>query len=189
MGYYGMRLNREGRKICTIVLPWGMYEYNVLPMGIVVATDISQSRLSQTFQHLDYALVYLDDLAIIGKSSFTAHLLQIRTVLTSLREKGMQVNPLKSFWAKPEINHLGFNLSRRGIKPDSNKIKKILAIKAPSNKKQLRRFIGILNYYKDMCIHRAHILQPIISMTFVDMKANLLSTNKSSRHPSSTFKI
>ena len=77
----------------------------------------------------------------------------------------MQVNLLKSFWAKPEINYLGFNLSRRGIKPDPNKIKQILAIDPPSNKNQLRRFIGILNYYKDVCRHRAYILHPLTSMT------------------------
>ena len=47
MGYYAMEMDEESNKICTMVLPWGFYQYNMLLMGILVATDIFQARLGE----------------------------------------------------------------------------------------------------------------------------------------------
>ena len=33
MGYYHMKLSENIKKLCGIVLPWGTYKYNMLPMG------------------------------------------------------------------------------------------------------------------------------------------------------------
>ena len=74
----------------------------------------------------------------------------LRKVLTRLGDAGLQVNPLKCFWVKNEVDYLGFIITTEGIKPQPKKIAKILAIKRPKNKRQLRRFVGMINYYKDM---------------------------------------
>jgi hypothetical protein len=34
MGYYTIRLHLDSQKICTIVIPFGKYQYLRLPMGI-----------------------------------------------------------------------------------------------------------------------------------------------------------
>ena len=34
MGYYHIELNPDAKKLCTIVMPWGKYEYQRLPMGL-----------------------------------------------------------------------------------------------------------------------------------------------------------
>ena len=41
-------------------------------------------------------------------------------------------------------------------------IKNIIAV--PTTKKQLRSFIGLINYYRDMWLHRCEILTPLSSM-------------------------
>jgi hypothetical protein len=42
MGYYSMPLNEEAKRLCIISLPWGLYQYQVLPQGVKPATDIFQ---------------------------------------------------------------------------------------------------------------------------------------------------
>jgi hypothetical protein len=44
MGYYHIELSPESRKLCTIVLPWGKYEYQKLPMGLCNSPDVFKRR-------------------------------------------------------------------------------------------------------------------------------------------------
>jgi len=44
MGYYHIELNPASRQLCTIVLPWGKYEYQRLPMGLCNSPDIFKRR-------------------------------------------------------------------------------------------------------------------------------------------------
>ena len=34
MGYYHIELTPDAKRLCTIVLPWGKYKYQILPMGL-----------------------------------------------------------------------------------------------------------------------------------------------------------
>jgi hypothetical protein len=49
-----------------------------------------------------------------------------------------------------EIEYLGYILTRDGIKPQSNKVQAILTIKLPTGVKQLRHFLGMVQYYHDL---------------------------------------
>ena len=40
MGYYHIGLSPGSKKICTIVLPWGKYEYQKIHMGVCNIPDI-----------------------------------------------------------------------------------------------------------------------------------------------------
>jgi hypothetical protein len=65
-----------------------------------------------------------------------------------------------------QIEYLGYWITRQGIQPIQNKIEAILNIKAPKTKKaqQLRQFIGIVNYYRDMWFRRCELLALLTSL-------------------------
>ena len=75
------------------------------------------------------------------------------------------MNAEKSFFAKDKLEYLGFKITRNGIMPLPDKVQAIKNIAVPTTKKQLRSFIGIINYYRDMWIHRSEVLAPLTSMT------------------------
>ena len=58
------------------------------------------------------------------------------------------------------------------MKPLPDKVKAILALDTPRNRKELRSFIGIVNYYRDMWIRRSHVLAPLASLTSTKAKWN-----------------
>ena len=41
---------------------------------------------------------------------------------------------------------------------------------APKTRKELRRFISMVNYYQDMWIHRSDILAPLTALTSKDVQ-------------------
>ena len=116
-----MTLSKYTRKICTIVTPRGLYEYLSKPMGIVMISDLFQTRLARLFAHLSHMLVYIDDIAIIGYRTFDNYLKGIKQVLDILCNSGMQVNTAEY---TDEIVYHGFILITYGVKPHSKTIKK-----------------------------------------------------------------
>jgi hypothetical protein len=42
MGYYHIPLDLDAQKLCTIILPWGKYQYKRLPIGVKTSPDIFQ---------------------------------------------------------------------------------------------------------------------------------------------------
>ena len=130
-------------------------------MGVACAPDIFQGKMSQLMQELEYVKTYLDDLLVITNSTYEDHLEKLEVVLDKLRKAGLRVNIAKSNFCAEEIEYLGYVLTREGIKPQPEKVRAILAIKEPSNVKQLRTFLGMVQYYRDITEKRSHLLAPL----------------------------
>ena len=170
MGYYHIELCPESKRLCTIVLPWGKYEYQKLPMGLCNSPDIFQEKMNELFAGFEYVRTYIDDLLIISNNSYDDHLNKLDTVLNKLQKSGFKVNAEKSFFCQSELEYLGFKITREGIMPLPDKVQAIKNISVPKTKKQLRSFIGIINYYRDMWKHRSDILTPLSGMTSKEAK-------------------
>jgi hypothetical protein len=107
---------------------------------------------------------------ISTESGFEQHLEKLEQVLNRLSEAGLKINAVKSFFGRTELEYLGYNISREGIRPSQKKVKAILNIATPKNRKQLRGFIGMVNYYRDMWPQRSHLLAPLSAMTSSKVK-------------------
>ncbi len=164
MGYYHLRLDPATSDICTIVFPWGIYRYKRLPMGVACSPDIFQAKMNGLFADLEWVLAYIDDLLVLTTDSFEDHLEKLDTVLQRLRDAGLQVNAAKSNFAAKEIEYLGYTLSREGISPQKSKVAAILALEPPTNVKQLRRVLGIVQYYRDLWARRTDLLAPLTDL-------------------------
>jgi len=116
-------------------------------------------------EDLEFVRAYIDDLLIITSGTYEDHLENLSSVFTRLQNAGLKVNIRKSFFAQEELEYLGYWITRDGIQPMANKVHAITNIAAPKTKKELRRFIGLVNYYRDMWIRRSHVLAPLASLT------------------------
>jgi ribosome-interacting GTPase 1 len=132
MGYYHIELNPDSKKYCTIVMPFGKYEYQRIPMGLCNLPDIFQEKMSELMEGLDFVRTYIDDLLVITKESFDDHLEKLDLVLQRLEDTGLKVNGNKSFFACTELEYLGYWITRNhGIKPLPDKVKVIMQIAEP----------------------------------------------------------
>ena len=125
MGYYHIELDTISQKLCTIVLPWGKYQYQKLPMGLCNSPDIFQEKMNELFVGLDNVRAYIDDLLILSTKSFDKHLEDLDKVFYRLKQAGLKVNAKKSFFAKSELEYLGFWITRQGIMPLPKKVQAI----------------------------------------------------------------
>jgi Reverse transcriptase (RNA-dependent DNA polymerase) len=152
MGYYHIELSPDAKKLCTIVLPFVKFEYQQLPMGLCNSPDTFQEKMSNLMCELENVRAYIDDLLVTTKGSFEDHLDKLQAVLIRLQRAGLKVNANKSFSAREGLEYLGYWISREGVQPLTAKVEAIQRIAPPTNKRELRRFIGLVNYYRDMWI-------------------------------------
>eukprot|EP00804_Cyclotella_cryptica_P011146 CCRYP_020840-RA/>CCRYP_020840-RA protein AED:0.15 eAED:0.28 QI:0/0/0/1/0/0/3/0/289 len=138
MGYYTIRSDPDASKICTIIFQWGKYSYLRLPMGVACSPELMAT--------LEFILTYLDDLLCISKDA------------------GLTVNASKSSFCAVETEYLGYVLSRDGIKPQPKKVQAILALTPPQNVKQLLRFLGMVQYYRDIWERCREILASLTNL-------------------------
>ena len=164
MGYYTIRLDPTASRICTIVLPWGKYSYQRLPMGVAGSPDIFQSKMADLMRTLEFVRVYLDDLLVISRETFADHLEKLQAVLQLLSDAGLKCNAAKSTFCASEIEYLGYMLTREGIRPQKEKVQAILALKPPTGVKSLRSFLGIVQYYRDLWEKRSDMLAPLTDL-------------------------
>ena len=83
---------------------------------------------------------------------------------------GLKINFNKSNFATDSLDYLGYHITRTGITPIPKKIEAIRAIKTPKTRKQLRSFLGMINFYRDMWSQRASLLAPLSALTSVNVK-------------------
>ncbi len=112
-------------------------------------------------ESLEFVRAYLDDLLCISKLSLEDHLDKLEVILWRLWDTGLKVNAAKSTFCALEIEYLGYGLTRDGIKPQSNKVQAILAIKPPTGVRQLQHYLGMVQYYRDLWARRSKMLAPL----------------------------
>ena len=165
MGYYHVPLDDASKELCTTILPWGKYQYQVLPMGIKNAPDIFQEIMSNMMGDLEFTSTYIDDILIVSDGTFEDHLKKVKQVLDRLQKANFRANVRKCYWGESSIEYLGYQISRQGIQPQPKKVEAIQRLKEPKNVRQLRHFLGMVNYYRDMWQRRSHILAPLTKLT------------------------
>ena len=133
-------------------------------MGLKTAPDIFQEIMVNLLGDLPYVQVYIDDVLILTDGSYADHLRKVRTVLDRLEKANFRARVNKCMFASQETEYLGYYLTRQGIIPQPKKVEAILRLVAPTSKRQLRRFLGMVNYYRDMWQKRSHILAPLTKL-------------------------
>jgi Reverse transcriptase (RNA-dependent DNA polymerase) len=134
MVYYHISLTTFSKSLCTIVLRYGKYEYQRLPIGCCNSPDIFQEQMSPLIEDLEFCRAYIDDLVVLSKGSWELHLHNLETILhRCLQRKGLKVNANKSSFAAQEVEYLGYWITRNGIQTLAKKVQAILAIDVPKH--------------------------------------------------------
>ena len=119
-------------------------------MGLCNCPDIFQEKMSELFIGLDTVRVYIDDLLHVTKGSWTEHLSILEEMVTRLKKAGLKINARKSCFGAHKFDYLCYHVTHEGVMPIPKKVEAIQALAVPKTRKQLRQFIGMINFYRYM---------------------------------------
>ena len=146
-GLNQIKMAEEDREKTTFVTPWGTFCYKVMPFGLKNAGATYQRAMVALFHDMMHqeVEVYVDD--ILAKSKIEEDHVQIlRKLFERLRKYQLKLNPAKCSFGVKTGKLLGFIVSNRGIEIDPDKVKAIQEMPAPKTEKEVRSFLGRLNY-------------------------------------------
>lgn len=163
--YWQIPLREEDRQFTAFLHKGISYQFCRLPFGL----QSSSSSFIRCLNHIlgpataEFAVSYVDDI-LIASNSFSEHMRHIDIILQRLANAGMTVRWSKSKCLRKEVPYLGYILSQGGIQVDNEKIRPITEYPIPQNVKQLRRYLGMCNYYKRFCDMYSHVTSPLLTL-------------------------
>ncbi|XP_060112868.1 uncharacterized protein LOC132585122, partial [Heteronotia binoei] len=130
---------------------YGQYEHLVMPFGLTNAPAVFQRFMNDIFRDLldRFAIIYLDDILIYSRNP-AQHAEHVRQVLQRLRAHGLYAKLEKCDFDLRSVEFLGHIVSPQGILMDPKKVEAVLTWQAPQNRKDLQRFLGFANYYRQV---------------------------------------
>ena len=157
-------MHSEDIEKTAFVTPYGLYEFKVMPFGLKTAPATFQRMMDRLLGDLDRVMIYLDDILIYA-SSIEQMISVMEEVFARLQGANLKLKASKCHVGMTSVNYLGFVVSEKGIEVDTQKVSKIHRMEAPSNVREVRRFLGMASYYRNFIRQYAKIADPLTSMT------------------------
>lgn len=150
-GFWHVVLDEPSSKLTTFWTPFGRYRWTRLPFGIAPAPEIFQIKLQEVIQGLKGVECIADDLLIFGvgdtlEEALANHNECLERLLIRLEQHNVKLNRSKLKLCERSVKFYGHVLTDEGLKPDEDKVIAIRDYPTPINRKEVHRFIGMVNY-------------------------------------------
>ncbi|KAG8503668.1 hypothetical protein CXB51_001660 [Gossypium anomalum] len=146
-GYNQIKMHSEDMEKTTFITLWGTFCYKVMPFGLKNAGATYQRAMVTLFHDIMHREieVYIDDMIAKSRTE-EEHVRVLRKLFLRLRKFQLKLNPSKCTFGARSGKLLGFIVSEKGIKVDPDKVKAIQELPPPRTQKEVRGFLGRLNY-------------------------------------------
>ncbi|UYV70501.1 K02A2.6-like [Cordylochernes scorpioides] len=139
-GFWQIPLSSESSALTTFITPFGRFRFKRLPFGISSAPEIFQKRMGQILEGLEGTLCHMDDIMVYGSCQ-------------EEHDKILETLQLLSF--------LGHQIGPNGIQVDPKRKRAILEFPKPRSVKELKQFLGMVNFSARFVPNLAEILHPM----------------------------
>ena len=164
-GYNQIKMAAEDMEKTTFITLWGTFCYKVMPFGLKNAGATYQRAMVALFHDMMHKEieVYVDDM-IAKYESEEEHLVNLRRLFERLQKFKLRLNPTKCTFSMRSGKLLGFIVSQKGIEVDLDKVRAIIEMPIPNTEKEVRDFLGRLNYIARFIPQLTATCEPIFKL-------------------------
>ena len=161
-GYYQIPVAPEDIHKTAFICHLGLFEFEVAPFGLATIPETYQRMIDKLIAGMRYKMCigYLDDI-LLWSTNFDQHLERLDLLFGAIRKANLRLQPTKCYFCKEEIKFLGWVVNATGHKPDPEKVTAIEKFKSPTNRTEIKRFLGMCSYFRDSIENFAIIAAPL----------------------------
>ena len=160
-GFYHLKLEEESKKLTAFTVPQGFYEWNVLPFGYKNAPGRYQHFMDNYFKQIENCVVYIDDILLYSKTQ-DEHIRLLEKFIHIIEYSGISLSKKKADIMKNQIEFLGIQIDKNGIKMQTHIVQKIInSNEQLDTKKKLQSFLGLVNQVREYIPKLAENLKPL----------------------------
>ena len=169
-GFWQIRMHPDSQEKTAFTTQQGLFEFRVMPFGLTIAPAVFQRLMQQVITPLnpssgpDFVSVYLDDILVFSRT-LEQHLQHLKTVIDKLSGVGLKLKPSKCRFAQEELEYLGHMVSRGGLKTSPRLVEAFQQFPVLRSVHNVRRFLGLLSYYRKFIRDFAKIARPLHQLT------------------------
>ena len=93
------------------------------------------------------------------------HDMKLKALLERCRQRNGKLNKAKLKLTMKQVPFMGHLITVDGLKPDPAKVKAVQEMPKPSNKTELQRFIGFVNYLSKFLPQLSATCEPLRKLT------------------------
>ena len=147
-GYWQIRVHPNSQEKTAFVTHQGLYEFSVMPFGLMNAPAVFQRLMQQVVMGLnpeagpDYVAVYLDDILVFSRS-LEEHRNHLKQLFKRIEVVGLKLNPKKCSFACQRVEYLGHVIIAQGLKLNPDHIEAVKQYKVPRDIHTVCQFLGL----------------------------------------------
>ena len=145
-------LDEKSRDYVCINTHIGLYRFTRVPNGITSGPSICQEAMEKVLNGIENCGVIMDDIILTGKND-DEHLHTLEKIFQRLEEYNLKLNPDKCYFLQESVEYFAFKIDKHGIHPTDTKLAAMKDAPLPSNKDQLKSWLGLVNYYRRFISH------------------------------------
>ncbi len=158
--YWHIPMDSESIPKTAFQTPQGKYEMLRMPYGMRNSQATQQRLVDRVFEPVPNTRAYVDNTFTHSKE-FKEHLDYVELSFQQLRKYNLSVRLDKCVFAQSRVEQFGLVISEEGVRPSPENVTKVEAYPRPNNTKELKRFLGMSNYYREFVPKYAEISEPL----------------------------
>lgn len=162
----------QDRYKTAFVTQEGHFQWTCLPFGLRTSPAIFQRILSniiRKYKLSDFAVNFIDDILIFSRS-FEEHLSHLSILLEKIQIEGFRLKFSKCTFANSYAKYLGHIIENNSIRPLKDNLAAVKNFPVPVTKKNIRQFLGKINFYNKFVPKSSLILDPLHNLLRKDVK-------------------
>lgn len=170
--FWSIPLKIQDRYKTAFVTQEGHFQWTCLPFGLKTSPAIFQRILSniiRKYKLSDFAVNFIDDILIFSKN-FKEHILHISRLLEAILTEGFRLKFTKCTFAINYAKYLGHIIENNSVRPLKDYLTAVKNFPVPETRKNIRQFLGKVNFHHKFIPHSAIILNPLHNLLRKDVK-------------------